>query len=110
MTVHTTNAAISAVDLLPRKRIRVDDSEMSYVDSGFGDPTVFLHGNTTGSYLWRNIVPPLSQLGRVPCAGPSGRDQMFRAMRSSEGERLILDENYFVETVLPKSIFRQRQD
>jgi haloalkane dehalogenase len=41
---------------------------------------------------------------------PSGRDRMFRALRSSEGEHLILDENYFIETVLPKSILRQLSD
>src|SRR5262249_16642238 len=38
---------------------------------------------------------------------PDGRDAMFRAMRSDEGERLVLDENFFIETVLPKSILRQ---
>jgi haloalkane dehalogenase len=37
---------------------------------------------------------------------PSGRDAMFRAMRSPHGERLGLDENFFIETVLPKSILR----
>jgi haloalkane dehalogenase len=38
---------------------------------------------------------------------PNGRDAMFRAMRSADGERLVLDENFFIETVLPKSIIRQ---
>jgi haloalkane dehalogenase len=38
---------------------------------------------------------------------PNGRDAMFRAMRSAEGERLVLDENFFIETVLPKSIIRR---
>jgi haloalkane dehalogenase len=37
---------------------------------------------------------------------PPGRDQLFRAMRAPSGESLILDENYFVETVLPKSVLR----
>jgi haloalkane dehalogenase len=37
---------------------------------------------------------------------PNGRDAMFRAMRSPEGERLVLDENFFIETVLPRSILR----
>ena len=38
---------------------------------------------------------------------PNGRDAIFRALRSPEGERIILDENFFVETVLPKSILRK---
>jgi haloalkane dehalogenase len=41
---------------------------------------------------------------------PAGRDRMFRALRSSEGEHLVFDENYFIETVLPKSILRQLSD
>jgi len=38
------------------KRTKVLDSEMAYVDVGSGDPIVFLHGNPTSSYLWRNII------------------------------------------------------
>ncbi len=181
------DVALGAVDLLPRRRIRVDDSEMSYVDTGGGGhPIVFLHGNPTWSYLWRNIIPSVSQLGRCLAPDligmgqsapsprrayrfvdharyldrwfealgltqggvtlvlhdwgsalgfyrafrhpeeisaiaymeamtlprrwadlPPAREHMFRALRSSDGERLVFDENYFVETVLPKIILRQ---
>jgi haloalkane dehalogenase len=41
---------------------------MSYVDTGSGKPIVFLHGNPTSSYLWRNIIPFLSGYGR--CLAP----------------------------------------
>ena len=37
---------------------------------------------------------------------PAGRDTMFRAMRSPDGESLVLDRNFFIETVLPKSVLR----
>jgi len=37
---------------------------MHYIDEGSGDPILFLHGNPTSCYLWRNIVPHLSTLGR----------------------------------------------
>jgi haloalkane dehalogenase len=40
------------------------DSEMAYVDAGQGDPIVFLHGNPTSSYLWRNIIPHVTVHGR----------------------------------------------
>lgn len=42
--------------------------QMAYVEVGSGDPIVFLHGNPTSSYLWRNIIPHLSDLGR--CIAP----------------------------------------
>jgi haloalkane dehalogenase len=175
----------NSADNHPRRRIRVLDSEMSYVDTGAGDPIVFLHGNPTSSYLWRNIIPYLSGHGRCLAPDlvgmgrseksptrayrfvdhaqyldawfealgltrnvilvlhdwgsalgfcrtfrhpeqvkaiaymeailqprrwtdfPKGRDVMFRAMRSDQGERLVLDENFFIETVLPKSVLRR---
>ena len=59
---------ISAHDPFERKRIATLDSEMAYVEAGAGDPIVFLHGNPTSSYLWRNIIPHVEGLGR--CLAP----------------------------------------
>jgi haloalkane dehalogenase len=177
--------AISSEDPFPRSRIRVKDAEMAYVDVGQGRPIVFLHGNPTSSYLWRNVLPHLRGLGRclapdligmgesdkLPDPGPGtyefathamyleaflqevqldepvvlvlhdwgsalgfdwarkhpdqvrgiaftealvnpltwadwpeiGR-RMFRCMRGSEGEELVLDQNAFVERLLPASV------
>ena len=45
------------------------DSEMAYVDTGEGGPTaIFLHGNPTSSYLWRNVIPHVAP--RVRCLAP----------------------------------------
>jgi haloalkane dehalogenase len=60
--------SISAVDRHPRKRVKVLDTEMSFVDVGQGDPIVFLHGNPTSSYLWRNVITHVAGLGR--CLAP----------------------------------------
>jgi pimeloyl-ACP methyl ester carboxylesterase len=54
---------ISAEDHHSRRRVSVLDSEMSYVSVGNGHPIVFLHGNPTSSYLWRNVIPYVSDLG-----------------------------------------------
>ncbi|MEW6297586.1 MAG: haloalkane dehalogenase [Thermodesulfobacteriota bacterium] len=59
---------ISAHDPYPRQRVPVLDSDMAYVDTGTGDPIVFLHGNPTSSYLWRNVIPHVEPLGR--CLAP----------------------------------------
>jgi haloalkane dehalogenase len=180
----------SSVDRHPRRRVRVLDTQMSYVDAGTGDPIVFLHGNPTSSYLWRNIIPFLIDHGRCLApdlvgmgqSGPSpegayrfvdharyldawfdavglsrtdnitlvlhdwgsalgfhrasrfpeqikaiaymeaivqprrwddfpaGRDALFRALRSEKGESMVLDDNFFIETVLPKSVLRTLSD
>ena len=176
-------AKIGAPEPYPRKRIAVRDSEISYVDTGSGDPIVFLHGNPTSSYLWRNIIPYVSKLGRCLAPdlngmGQSGKsptrsyrffdhelyldawldalgltknvifvvhdwgsalgfhrtfrypdqvqaiaymeailqprrweelppDSPFHALRSDKGEHMVLDENFFVEVMLPTGILRK---
>lgn len=63
--------AISAAEH-PRKKADVTVNgttrSMAYVEMGEGDPIVFLHGNPTSSYLWRNVMPHLKDLGR--CIAP----------------------------------------
>src|SRR5258706_8991887 len=61
------------VDVLPgdrhhRERVSVNGTEMSFVDVGEGEPVVFLHGNPTWSYLWRNVIPYLADRRR--CLAP----------------------------------------
>ena len=51
--------------MYPKKHIKIKGKEMAYVDEGQGDPIVFLHGNPTSSYLWRNIAPHVEGLGRI---------------------------------------------
>ncbi|MEM8924295.1 MAG: haloalkane dehalogenase [Actinomycetota bacterium] len=48
-----------------KQKATIDGLEMAYVDSGTGDPIVFLHGNPTSSYLWRNVMPHLADQGRL---------------------------------------------
>ena len=182
-----TTVLFNSTDLHPRRRVAVLDTEMSYVDTGQGDSIVFLHGNPTSSYLWRNIIPYLSAHGRCLAPdlvgmGQSGKSPtqayrfvdharyldawfealnltsnvtlvvhdwgsalgfhratrypeqikaiayleaiamplrwedfgeaggIFRGLRSQKGEQMILDENFFVETVLPRSILRKLSD
>ncbi|MFQ5792226.1 MAG: haloalkane dehalogenase, partial [Acidobacteriota bacterium] len=44
--------------------VEVHGSQMHYVDEGTGEPVLFLHGNPTWSYLWRNILPYLAPHAR----------------------------------------------
>jgi haloalkane dehalogenase len=174
---------IEAADPHPRRRTPVLDTEMSYVDTGRGDPIVFLHGNPTSSYVWRNIIPYVDHLGRCLAPdlvgmGQSGKSPLgryrfadharyleawfdalglrenltlvvhdwgsalgfdwarrhpdsvsaiahleaialprrwsdfgefaglFTALRSPRGEQMVLDDNVFVERVLPGGVIR----
>lgn len=51
-----------------KRHMTVNGRRMAYVETGKGDPIVFLHGNPTSSYLWRNIIPHAESLGR--CIAP----------------------------------------
>jgi len=57
-----------AGDRYERRRVSVSGTEIAYVDVGSGDPVVFLHGNPTSSYLWRNVIPHVEGEGR--CLAP----------------------------------------
>jgi haloalkane dehalogenase len=53
----------------PKKFVTFDGRRMAYVELGAGDPVfLFLHGNPTSSYLWRNVMPQVADLGR--CVAP----------------------------------------
>lgn len=170
------------------RKVEVLGKQMAFVEMGEGAPIVFLHGNPTSSYLWRNIMPYTAQLGRCiapdligmgdsdklddpgpdrytfiehrryldglldalgvnadvtlvvhdwgsalgfdwarrhrsaikgicymeaiarPIAWdefPAAARETFQKFRSPDGEAMVLDNNVFVESVLPGSILRQ---
>lgn len=176
-----------STDVLTKSYKTVSGRQMAYHEAGTGDPVVFLHGNPTSSYLWRNIIPHVSgsarciavdlighgdsgklvnpgpdsyrfvehrqyldglldqlNLGnrvtlvvhdwgsalgfdwanrhRERVAGiaymeaivrpltwgdwPEGATDAFRGLRSPAGEKMVMEDNLFVEALLPGSILR----
>jgi len=59
---------ISPDERYEKQHTSVRGLQMAHVETGSGDPIVFLHGNPTSSYLWRNVMPHLEGLGR--CIAP----------------------------------------
>lgn len=49
----------------PKDYVKIHGKQMAYVEMGAGEPVVFLHGNPTSSYLWRNIMPYVSDTHRA---------------------------------------------
>ena len=96
---------ISTEEISYRKYLSVLGTTMAYVDVGTGDPIVFLHGNPTPSYLWRNIIPHLLPFGRCLApdfvgmgnsgAAPDGRYRFFDHQRYLDAwcDALGLDRN-----------------
>ena len=50
---------------LTKKTVDVLGSRMAYHERGEGTPVLFLHGNPTSSYLWRDVIPELDGCGRL---------------------------------------------
>ncbi len=176
--------------MVAKQYVDLSSARIAYIDSGSGDPVVFLHGNPTSSFLWRNILPGIAPLGRciapdLAGMGDSGKlaagpesyrfadhaailnefmDRLdltanvtlvmhdwgtalgfdwarrhadaikglcymegfvmplewsdwpesirglFQSLRSPAGEKKILEENFFVEKILPGSIQRRLSD
>jgi haloalkane dehalogenase len=182
-------AASHRIEPWSKKSASVHGRNMAYVELGAGEHVfLFLHGNPTSSYLWRNVMPELAAFGRCLApdligmgdsdklenpgpqtysfaihrdflwafidtvigpnqpvtlivhdwgaalgfdwanhhrtrgAGfaymeaivrplswdewPERSQRVFQGFRSSAGEKMILDDNLFVERVLPASILR----
>lgn len=172
---------------LAKSNKTVNGKQLAYHESGGGRSIVFLHGNPTSSYLWRNVIPHLSDVGRciapdlIGCgdsdklddtgpgsyrivehrkyldgllgqldlgdnivlvlhdwgsalgfdfanrhhdriagiaymeaivqpltwnAWPETARSFFQGLRSSAGEKMIIEKNLFIEAVLPGSILR----
>jgi haloalkane dehalogenase len=60
----TPERTISAKFPFESRYIEIEGSRIHYVEEGAGDPILFLHGNPTSSYLWRNIIPHVAPVGR----------------------------------------------
>ena len=179
---------VSERDDHPRGSVLARDVRMSYVDAGRGRSVVFLHGNPTSAYLWRNVIPRAARAARclapdLAGMGRSGKSpsgayrfadharyldawfdavlpegdivivghdwgsalgfhwanrnrervaglvymeaivqslaweqwppaatRIFQGFRSPAGERMILENNLFVERVLPGSVLREMSD
>ncbi len=59
-----TTKTISASFPFESKYVEIHGSKIHYIDEGSGDPILFIHGNPTSCYLWRNIIPYLVPHGR----------------------------------------------
>jgi haloalkane dehalogenase len=58
----------SAVARLEKRRVSALDRTIACTECGSGEPVVFLHGNPTSAYLWRNVMPSLAAQAR--CLAP----------------------------------------
>jgi haloalkane dehalogenase len=91
---------ISAQERYSKKKAKVLDYNMSYVDEGSGDPIVLLHGNPTSSYLWRNIIPHLSGIGRCVAPDLIGMGDSDKLKNSGPDSYSFLEHRKYLDALL----------
>jgi haloalkane dehalogenase len=79
----------------PANYLKVYGSRMHYVDVGAkdADPILFLHGNPSWSYLWRNIIPRLQPYGRCIALDLMG----FGLSEKPDGDYRFFDHAQYLE-------------
>jgi haloalkane dehalogenase len=78
----------------------IHGKNIAYVDSGEGDPIVFLHGNPTSSYLWRNVMPHLEGMGRLVAPDLIGMGDSDKLDNSGPGRYTFIEHAEFLYALL----------
>lgn len=88
------------MDRMTKKRMIVDGVEMARVEQGEGDPVLFLHGNPTSSYLWRNIMPHLAGKGRLIAPDLVGMGDSAKLPDSGPDRYTFADHKHYLDVLL----------
>jgi haloalkane dehalogenase len=99
---------ISATFPYTKKRQAVLGQEMAYVEVGSGDPIVFLHGNPTSSYLWRNIIPYLEGFGRCIAPDLIGMGDSAKLPHSGPGSYTYIEHRRYLDALLEQLDVREQ--
>jgi len=79
------------------KFAEIHSHQLHYVDKGSGQIFLFLHGNPTSSYLWRNVMRYVEPSGRVVAVDNIG---FGRSDKPAAGKELLITQNVFIEQLL----------
>jgi haloalkane dehalogenase len=90
----------SAEERYEKKKVDVLGSELAYVEVGSGDPIVFLHGNPTSSYLWRNVIPHLEGAGRCIAPDLIGQGDSDKLGKSGPDRYRFVEHRVYVDELL----------
>ncbi len=73
---------------------------MAYVDEGMGNPIVFLHGNPTSIYLWRNVLPHLEGRGRLIAIDMIGMGDSAKLDNTQDGSYSLAENSKYTFALL----------
>ncbi len=83
-----------------KKFIEIDGLQMAYVEMGTGDPIVFLHGNPTSSFLWRDVMPSFEGQGRLIAPDLIGHGDSQKLTNSGPGHYRFVTHRAYLDAFL----------
>lgn len=83
-----------------KRHVRVHGRRMACVDAGEGDAIVFLHGNPTSSYLWRNVMPHLEGMGRLIAPDLIGMGDSDKLPESGPDRYRFVEHRQYLDALL----------
>lgn len=92
----------------PKQYREVLGARMAYVEVGSGDPIVFLHGNPTSSYLWRNVIPHCERLGRCIAPDLIGMGDSAKLAPSGPDRYRFVEHRRYLDALLESLDVRER--
>lgn len=100
--------SLSAAERYPKQFRDVLGARMAYVEVGSGDPIVFLHGNPTSSYLWRNVIPHCERLGRCIAPDLIGMGDSAKLSPSGPDRYRFVEHRRYLDALLDALDVRER--
>ena len=89
-----------STERLSKQYKTVAGKQMAYHEVGEGNPVVFLHGNPTSSYLWRNIIPHVSTKARCIAPDLIGQGDSDKLDDVSPGTYRFVDHREYLDGLL----------
>ena len=90
----------NTVQRYPLSEAQIRGRRMTYVDVGQGDPIVFLHGNPTSSFLWREVIPHVADLGRCIAPDLIGMGHSDKLPDSGPGSYRFVEHRRYLDLLL----------
>ncbi len=83
-----------------KHKVKVHGLNMAYVDEGEGDLIVFLHGNPSSSYQWRNVIPHLVESRRCIAPDLIGMGDSDKIPNSGAGSYRFVEHRKYLDAFL----------
>ena len=100
--------SLGAAERSPKQYKEVLGARMAYVEVGSGDPIVFLHGNPTSSFLWRNVIPHCERLGRCIAPDLIGMGDSAKLSSSGPDRYRFVEDRRYLDALLDALDVRER--